>query len=87
MSREKGARLLFERKVRLDRDESARHRHVFAVLGDSADPLAPEPYRVVREYHGSHLSESCDCICPRICSHIWAARIFGEVTGTPEEEK
>lgn len=83
-AREKGARLLLERKVRLIRAESSPHRHVFHVLGDSADPLAPEPYRVVREWLGCSLVESCTCVCATTrCSHIAAARLVGEATDSP----
>lgn len=84
-AKEKGARLLLEGRVRLLRSESNPHRHVFAVIGDSADTFAPEPYRVVREWLTSSLAESCTCPAMGArCSHIAAARMVGEVTGTPE---
>ena len=71
--------------MRLIREESDRHRYTLAILGDSADKFAPEPYRVVIEWLGSARVRSCTCPCPtERCSHIAAAEIWAAVSGGPE---
>ncbi len=87
--RAKALRFIDTKRIRLVRGESTAHRLAFDVLGDSSDPMQPEPYRVVIEWLGSALVESCTCANPRTnCSHIAAARIFSEISGspTPQEE-
>lgn len=88
MSREtvadKAARLFTADRWRLVRDDTNAHRLSLDVLGDSADPMDPDPYRVVIEWLESGRVESCTCPNPKTtCSHLLLARRIEKGLGIP----
>ena len=86
MSREsvqdKAARLFVSGKWERIRTGSP-HRLELHVLGDSADPLHPEPYVTVIEWLESGRVESCTCAATKTCSHIALARHLERGIGVP----
>ena len=68
----KALRIIGEHRIGYDHSDGS-----YRVLGDSADPLAPQPYTVRLSKSG----EPDDCTCPamRTCSHIKAALLIQAV--------
>ena len=69
---DKALRIIATHRIAYDRANAT-----YRVLGDSADPLAPEPYIVRLSRDGE--PDDCTCVNPRTCSHIKAARLIQAV--------
>jgi len=84
----KVARLFADSRIRMVRADTNPQRLSLAIVGDSADPFAPEPYTVVRERNEyGTVVESCSCANPKAtCTHLDAARQLSRILGVPKGE-
>ena len=68
----KALRIISEHRIGYDHSDGS-----YRVLGDSADPLAPQPYTVRLSESGE--PDTCTCPAMRTCSHIKAALLIQAV--------
>jgi hypothetical protein len=81
---DKACRIFMTDHWRLNLTDTTPHRLSIDVLGDSADPMRPEPYRVVISWLESGRAESCTCANPKTnCSHLALARKLEKGLGIP----